>query len=209
MATVQSLLLQFVRSVDPYTKTGVEITSATIGTVDGDRFTKERQLDCYNRGRREAVFALSSRLSSADWSKDMSGMIVSSATITFSSGTATKPDGYIQKILLTKSNGSVVSIVRPEDYAEVSPFESASAPVVQELSSSFKASSSTIVPNGSYVLSYYGITDFTLADVTGGTVTETINERWHPLVLELAEAVANGQGSVEVNALAHALIGGK
>jgi len=43
---------------------------------------------------------------------------------------------------------------------------------------------------------------FTLTDVLGNTVTETFNEQYHPMILELAQAIALEVGSQQINELA-------
>jgi hypothetical protein len=60
-----------------------------------------------------------------------------------------------------------------------------------------------------YLLQYLGITDWTLADVYGGTVEETIEPNDIPTVIQLAIKYAQGIGGADLNALAANLIGGK
>lgn len=58
-----------------------------------------------------------------------------------------------------------------------------------------------------YLLRYFGITPWTLSDVTNGTSVETINTRYHEMLIELASAACNELGSREIAALAKKLLG--
>jgi len=65
----------------------------------------------------------------------------------------------------------------------------------------------TYIPNAStYILTYTGLTDWTLSDVTGGTAVETINKRYEPMLLQIGEAISREVGRVELNALAENLL---
>lgn len=57
-----------------------------------------------------------------------------------------------------------------------------------------------------YKLTYYGITTYTISDVSGGSTTESINPDYYPLLIELAVGIANGMGNIEADALAKKLI---
>lgn len=59
-----------------------------------------------------------------------------------------------------------------------------------------------------YQLKYLGITEYTTSDLAGST-NESFNSDYHPVLIELAVAIANEQGGLEINALARALIGTK
>jgi hypothetical protein len=73
--------------------------------------------------------------------------------------------------------------------------------------STFSTSNASIAASvADYKLSYFGLATFILADVTGGTTTETVNEDYMPVVIELAVAIANGLGNNAVNELAKKLI---
>lgn len=73
------------------------------------------------------------------------------------------------------------------------------------------------VGNGAYVsggvvtkfpiqLAYFKIVNWALSDVTGSTV-ETINDDYHAQLIEVAVAIADGQGHLEAQALAKKLLG--
>jgi hypothetical protein len=71
----------------------------------------------------------------------------------------------------------------------------------------------TVTSNSVYISDYrfyyYGLGTFILTDATGGTTTETIDTRFHPALMEIAEAIALEMGQDEVLSLARTLTGGK
>jgi len=72
------------------------------------------------------------------------------------------------------------------------------------------STSTTIMPNAAtYILRYYGISNFTLSDILGNTTVESFNENYYPIIIDLAQAIASEQGTIAVNALAQKLIGVK
>ena len=57
-----------------------------------------------------------------------------------------------------------------------------------------------------HTLRYIGISNFTLADVTGAATLETFNLDFEPKILEVAEKVSMEQGSVDLKKIALALV---
>lgn len=295
MATVQATMLKLQSIVDPYTKAGAEITAATIGTVDSDRFLKQRMLDIYNDARIALFQAMRSTFDQERLTKEISLAIVTTNIIFTATGDSwvyTLPAGYMRFISLSGRylDGAVAStnlipiilldqtllpIVR--EGTNPNFLQSATNRFVFEYAGSLygvkAASSSTLLSNqvatgtasitgttavvgsssafttqysigssvtignetkivatitsntlmtvtvaftatlsgeNSYVtdykLTYFGLPIYALSDVTGGSTTEAINVDYHPLLIELGVAIANGQGNQEVNSLAKKLL---
>ena len=213
MATVQSNILKIAQSVDPYTKAGAEITSATIGTVDGDRFTKQRLLDIYNESRLSLFQAMRSVMPDDELSKNISGMFISAA-IVFTAASpntnAPKPSGYLKLKSLAATGGAPVIVLRNDLLNVVrggrDPYYTISASNLI----AFEIGTNFVIPAlfgaGTGIIDYYGITDWTLSDVTTGTAVEVFSSEYEPLLFELAGAIASEQGTDQVNALAEKLI---
>ena len=207
MSQVKDQLLKLALRVDPIVKsTGVEFTTSTIGTVDGDRFPAQRLLDCYNEARMVLAQAISTQMDGNRKARAISGNIVRDTAFQFASGVATKPTGYVEWISLLDSAGRVIAVLPESLYALMKQLDSYTNPLVFEEGGYFRAVSSVNVPDAStYVLRYYGVTDWTLAQLTSN---ETFNRQWEPLLIQLAEAIANEQGGAQLNSLAAGLVGG-
>jgi hypothetical protein len=77
------------------------------------------------------------------------------------------------------------------------------------VNTAFTGTSSGLTMQAStYHFKYFGISDFTTTDVTGGSTAETLNTEYHTMILELGAAIALEQGAAEVNALAEKLLKG-
>ena len=109
MATVQSLMAQMVQVVDSRTKAGVEITASTVGTVDGDRFTKQRQLDLWNQSRFALFGAMRETMPLPKLAEAISGNVVETQ-IEFTAASNryeyTLPTGYLKFISLNGFSGT-------------------------------------------------------------------------------------------------------
>lgn len=228
MATVQANILRFLAVVDPTMKDGTVISSSNISTWStshGDKFTSARILDCYNQSRMSLFGVLRTIMDDESLGKIVGELLVST-TIDFGSAAAKtdapKPSGYIKFVGLS-SSADIKYPLLPQTLINV----------VRQGSNDFYVQSSTnafVFDEGSNLVSYgtvgvnsgnafitgssnkflyYGITDFTLSDITGGSTTETYNDVWVPVLLELAIAIANGLGNQQVNELAKKLITAK
>lgn len=58
-----------------------------------------------------------------------------------------------------------------------------------------------------YSFKYFGITTYAISDVTGGSTTESFNADYHPVILDVAAAIANEAGNLEVIALIKKFVG--
>ena len=213
--TAQSALLKLQQRIDPYTKAGVEITAATIGTVDGDRFTKQRLLDIYNEARMVLFSVMRQTMSEEEFAKNISALYLSaSITFTFSTPdtTAPKPAAFMKLETLMSATASLPVIIMPNEYLEaVQRSDTFYTQSVTDNLIGFEQGTNFLLPAinaaGTGKIYYYGITDWALSDITTGTATEKFSEEYIPVILQLAQAIANEQGSKQVNALAMQLIG--
>lgn len=189
--------------------TGGTATPALVGSVDGAAFARQRILDIYNQARMALFNALDGAMSPAQKIQAISGAIVQDTAFAFSSGLATKPTGFLQHIRLTTAAGVEVSVLPFGLVRQLKNRESATNPIVFDRGTVFESQNgSTYVSNASdYILTYFGVTNFTLANILGGSTVETFNENYYPVIIELAQAIAAEQGTVQINALAKKLIG--
>ncbi len=215
MSTVQSNVLQLAQAIDPFTKAGAEITSGTIGTVDGDRFTKQRLLDIYNDSRFTLFQVMRSLMPDDELAKNISAMFIS-AVITFTAASPNtngpKPSGFLKlKSLLSSAGGNVPIVVLPNEYLQAvrggtNPYYVISATNLI----AFEIGTNFVIPAlfgaGAGIIDYYGITNWALSDITGGSTVEIFSGEYEPILMEIAQAFASEQGSDQVNALAKKLI---
>lgn len=207
--TANTFDLQGSAFASAYVSGGTAI-GALIGSVDGQIFTRQRLLDIYNEARMTLCGFIAQEYNSGVAEKAIDGNVVSAAALTFASGVATKPTGFIKEIELRDPSGNAVTVIDAISVPSVRGYEHSTRKFVYRSGTQFIATDSTIVANSSsYSLTYVGITDFTLAQVLAGTTVETFNEEWCPRVLELACAIAVEQGKVSPLALAEKLFRGK
>lgn len=207
MSTVKDLYFALTQRIDPYSKAGVALTSTTAGTTDGDRFTKEEKLEFYNDARFVLAGAIDRLYPPQKKAIVVSGNVVK-ASLTFTTGVAPKPAGFISHILMTDSTGATIAVLPTTLIDQTKDLETSTNRVVYDYGTNFTAlTGTTNIPNAStYVLYYYGITTYAISDVTGGSTVESFNDQWHEIIIQLAEAMSREQGSQEVNALAEQLI---
>jgi hypothetical protein len=200
---VQEMLARFYIRVDPLTDDGVTIDASNVGTVDGQSFPKLDGLRVYNDARKS--LAASFRLVVPTWfsTREVSGCLVRIENLQFAEGSATKPDGYIYPERLTDGDGGKIVIMGLDRVGAVKDFESPTKRYVLDIGNNFVAESGKqFVTNASnYILWYFGVKDWELSDVTGGTSVETYNEIWHNHLLEIANAIANEVGQDQISLL--------
>jgi hypothetical protein len=197
--TVQAQMLALALRVDPRTKAGVEFALGTIGTTAGNRFTAQRLLDIYNEARMAMASAIRISMPPEKRAAVVPGNIVRITNLTFASGVAAVPAGCIDPIAMQDSTGSDISIVGANLIPLLSRNESATVRFVAWEGTNFKAPpGSAFIPDAAtYRLWYYGVSNFTLANVTGGVVTETYNDDLLPRLLNIAARIANVQGNYD------------
>lgn len=187
------------------------VVPAHVGSVDGDKFTREQQLDIYNRARWAlmgfVVNAFRKSGGKLDAEKLLPGWIVRNATFQFASGSATKPTGYVETLKLHTAADIRIPVVTPSEYERIKNKLSATNPAVEDRGTVlYDATAGTNVPNAStYVLQYFGLTDMQLGDIlqiSGYTqTTEPLDEERHETLYRAAVAIARGAGAEELNML--------
>jgi len=190
--------------------TGV-VVAALVGAVDGDKYPRQRHLHAFNQSRIALINAITQEYKVSDRAYAISGAIVTKSDLAFAGGVATLPDGYLEAILLTALSGLKIS-VHPVSLMEVTrERDSAVNPIVYEDGTNFRSvhSNTFIADAATYILRYYGITDFSLDDIVIGVAEEVFNREWINNIIELAQMVIRQTSSVEVNALARELVRGK
>lgn len=216
MATVTSQILKILGRVDPYRKDGVEVTAANIATattgwstVGGDRFTAQRIADCYNTARMQLANIVDKTVPEDKKAIVVSGNVVVSTTSTFASGVLAKPTGYVMWEYLTDVNGAQITILPVSQIQQAKDLESATNRMVFDYGTNFTAlTGSTNIPNAStYIFRYYGVTQYTVTQCADGSTAESFNDFLHPTLVDLAVAIANEQGTAEINAMAIKLLG--
>ena len=206
---VQALMVDFVQRVDPRTKAGVLLDSSNIGTTDGDKFTEQRRLDIYNEARLILAGSIERQLPAEEAARAISGNVVRVTNLQFASGSANKPSDYIRAIYLTDVSNVQIVVIPPSLIHALRDLETSVIRfVVDEGTVLRRIVGSSQVPDAStYVLYYYGLTIYALSAVDNTTQDESFNDTWHPVLLQLMEAIANEQGHGEVLALSDRLVG--
>jgi hypothetical protein len=191
--------------------TGGTAVAYLVGSVDG-KFPRQRLLDIYNEARvvliglmEKYVPSLSARLLM------VSENIVPDYVAAFTSAKVSLPAGYVAPVSLRSSANLRVPIVPMGSVERLRSLSSASNPFVwQAVESGVRklvAVDATAVPNGNYSLTYYGVADWTLANVTAGTAVETFKDTLLPVLIDIAEAIANEQGNAAVEGVFSKFIG--
>lgn len=209
-ATVRDQLLKFALAVDPRTKNDVVFTSGTIGTVDGDKFPAQRLLDMYNDARMLAAYVISYKKSPRE-AQEACQNVVRKSDAAIASGVLEKPEGYVLRKTLMTASGKIISLLPIEQLPFTSRYEALNNQIMYEEKDVFRsAHGNTFIPDANnYLFIYMGITAFTLADVTGGTVKETFSPIYESVLIQIAVAIAGLQGQEKPLAIAEQLIGGQ
>lgn len=211
--TVQAAILSLLQRIDPTMKDMTVVTASNIATWNssgGDKFDAQRVVDIWNQARFLLTQVLHEQMSNAELSKQVAGNLVTNSALTFTTGSATLPTGYVFPVSLWDASGNIITILPFGMMNTVKSLESATNKFVFESGTTLVTiSGSTYVSDVStYVLRYYGITTFTTADVTGGATVESFRDRWIPVLLEIATKLALEQGTADAEAIARSFVGG-
>jgi hypothetical protein len=200
---VQTLLARFYQRVDPLTDDGVVIDESNVGTVDGQAFPAAEGLRIYNSARK--TLAASLRLVVPTWfsTREVSGCLVRKDDLEFADGVADKPPGYVYCERLSDVDGNRIIITGLDRVGALKDFESAEKRYVLDIGNQFIAESGDeYIPDAAtYILWYFGVLDWALSDVTGGTALETYDEIWLEHLLEVANLIAQEAGQAEITTL--------
>jgi hypothetical protein len=228
MALVQYLVYQLALRVDPKAKNGDKFVQsgagtgqANIGSTDGDRFPAAQLLKIYNQSRIALFQALEVAYpDKSELTKRIGGTVQHienfSFTLTGSISRATKPTGYIRFISAAKEDKTPIILLGADEISLVqqstNPYriQSSTGPIfIFEVGNELVHYGTFLPTLSTYILNYIGITDWAISDVTNGTSVETVNEIYHPLLLDLAVMIANGAGNADVVAMAKAIVESK
>jgi hypothetical protein len=203
-----------------YSGSGATITGCLVGSVDGARLTRQRQLDIYNEARMVLFNALSETKSPIELGKLVSG--------TFTSTTATivayaapyraiaKPAGFLKLVNLVDGAATPLRI----DVLPTSLLED----VRTSITTTYTASATNLLAfeiganwciYGNYgttpaSVDYYGITSWTwITDIFPNTTNETFRADLEPVLIEIACAIADEQSNADVLSLAKTLLNKK
>jgi hypothetical protein len=144
------------------------------------------------------------------------GTIVANTTVTFTTGAAPLPAGHLASISLIRSEtGGIIKIIPTGVIDYISHLDSAANPIVFEIAGTlYTPNGVTYIPDTatgvSYKLRHFSCVDWTLAlacDVSSAS-TETFPDRFLPLIIDIAELMANEQGGLDPGAVLKKVIGG-
>lgn len=203
---------------------GGTATGALVGAVGGS-FPAQRLLDIYNDARYVLFQALKERF---NFDKDMIskevGAIVTvnqafTFTLTGSVAIGPKPTGFLDFIACNNAT-NVPLILLPTTLLQevlrgVNPqyTQSASNIFIFDVGQNLTHYGTLVTTLSTYQLIYLGITAWTLTDVVGyggaSLGNESYNDRYHVMLLEVAQAISKEMGRTEVLALAKSLLGMK
>jgi hypothetical protein len=187
---------------------GGQLTGALIGTVEGSK-TPQRLLDIYNDARYILFDAYRKLLDDTQLQRQINNQITTITDLTFAAGVAAKPTGYIRPVSLKDVSLIPIRILAPYEADLLNDLQSAKNRHVVEQNGNLESpNGNTFIADGAdYVLSFFGITRYSLTDVMVGTTNESFIDDDHSNILQLAEAISRGSGVKEALVLAAKLIG--
>ena len=182
-----------------------------IGTIPGAAFPAQLLLDRYNDARLILASFLKQKLSYNAFVLATSGNLVNTLTLTFSSGIAVKPAGFIEGVSLYDASYNRIEIIPANQLEAARGLESATNRFVIDSGSTLSAitGNTNVLDGSSYNLWYYAIPIYLLTDITGGAVSESFNDKFFPIIIEIGEKLCNEVGSMEINAFLNSMFGGK
>jgi hypothetical protein len=210
----QSILLEFVRAVDPYGRpSGTAIAAANIHSQEGEKWTVQQRLDIYNQAR----FALLNAMLGAFPGKALleeSGALTQNKTdwtwtLSGSTSSAPKPTGYIDFINAATA-ANVPMILLGNEFIGVVPegenpnyIQSASNIHIFEMGTNFINFGTFVTSASTYKLRYIGLSVLVIADITtASAVSESFNDRYYTSLIELATLISGGASEAEAIAIA-------
>lgn len=196
---------------------GGTATGALVGSTDGAKFPRQRLLDMYNQSRMVLFNSIYKSVDSDEISKYVYGSFLNAsiaiASVSGGYRAIPKPTGYVRLVGMTDGAATPVPIiVLPNNLLQetkrgTSPYYTVSATnllafemgVNWNIVGNFGTSPASV--------DYYGITDWTLADVLAGTAVEVFSADVEYMIIEIAQAISEEQGEEQINALALKLLG--
>jgi len=219
LRTVKSIYLEIVQNVDPKTEDQAVITEGTVGTVDGESFSKEDILNFYNRARMITLSRLRQLQLYPLFVESIPEVIDTVSEDLSLHGDPPPhyifehPEGYVRHIGLMgpgEKPGFIIpkshkfSLISGSDpYYDITRFAFA----IEE-EDGFHIYYQPAEGAEKFHIMYVKLEPHTIADVTGGTKVESINPEYHHVIISVAGAIANERGGVDPEALALRLLGG-
>lgn len=185
------------------------LVGALVGAAPGQKYpVPQRLLDIYNEARFETLRSLLGIFPQGERLLRLSGLI-KTATVAFVAGVGSKPTGYIIPVHLFQTNlSNPISILSAQFGSALRDIEGTENRFVEEVGSQFKSRNGlTYIPDGDYTLEYIGLDKFTLSNVFGNTVTDPFNDDFYTLILEVAQALSQEVGSIQIGALIRKYLG--
>jgi len=209
MVAVIDMMVKLAQLIDVRDKNNVEITAANVATAEG-QYTAQRRLDIYNTSRMMVFLALKQNLPTGQFSEDV-GATVKTGNIVFQAGVAPKPADYVDFIGASKGLIPVIKLresLRAEVRKTTNPhfLQDAANMFMFEANNQFETLDAANVA-GTVVLDYWGLADWTLADLTAIPTKYEVFRKHYPLLLEVAEGLHLGQGSNQLQAMIMTFIG--
>jgi hypothetical protein len=219
--TVQAMMLKLLQRIDPQGQNPSNsyipesYSLSTVGVYDGERFLKQRQLDIYNEARLELMRALQFRMPK-EKAAILGKGVVKEVSGSPSAGVYTLPADYFYISGLDAGTGKEIYLI-PAHYAPAvkrgrNPYRTESASVFFVYPEGLTIKS----PNGATYFAnsvtvtvwYYGLSQYALSDVTGGSTVEAFDDIFIIPLLEIAEAISLEMGREELNKLIQVQIAG-
>lgn len=184
---------------------------AMIGAVPGAAFPSQLLMDRYNDARLLLATVLKQRLPLQQFMLETSGNIVNNTGFSFTSGVAQKPSGFIESVALYDASYNKIEVIPASQLEAARTLETSSLRFVIDSGSTLSTiTGNTNVPDATnYILWYYWIPIYLLTDATGGVTLESFNDKYFPVIIEVAELLCNEVGTQQVAAFITAFLGGK
>ena len=194
---VQTAILKLLQKIDPTLKDMTVVTASNIGTavtgwstVGGEKFDAQGLLDIYNDARMAVFEEFREKLGDdlealgATVGAELVSSTTFTMTLTGSVAVGTKPTGYIKFASMSNASGIEINLLGPELLEEVrsaapSPHytQTSTGPIfVFETATQFVHYGTFVTTLATYRLVYFGLTNWTLTDVTAGTAYETYTD---------------------------------
>lgn len=199
-ASVALLVADLAAKINPFNKDGVKITEANIASVDGSRYSVERRLRIYNDARTILSTILVDSLERVELAAKVPGATVLEP-ISFVGGIADKPASYVVPYSLVDAVGDPIRIVQPSQADLIRDLETQGRRFVVEYGDRFASlRQDTFIPDGDYSITYFSLPIYSVVDLDG-SMQESFDLRWHPLILEIGQALSTEYGTVNLGSV--------
>jgi hypothetical protein len=197
------------------------IVATMVGSVDGTRFTRQRQLAIYNTARMVLFNALYESKTPDQLDKLVSGTALNNQSLTIAAASSNfqliaKPTGFLKLIRMVDSQSPKQRInILPskllQDVAEsiTTAYTSTTSNILAfEIGANWAIyCGDTAVATSPAITDYFAITDWVwVTHIMPNTYYESFRDDLEPILIEIACAVADEQSNADVMALAKTLL---